>query len=143
MIEYEPVKELTKKRRRPVMLAVTPSIVSSDGKTYIRTLKQSLSPKPTISIRKMSPPSAPGRPAQVVVNTVSKALYRQQQEEAAAIAAASHNAVISTLSPSMRRSLKARRIRGGAGTSGFMQRLEIAGYFIAWYALNVVYNSKC
>ncbi|KAL3906573.1 MAG: hypothetical protein SGILL_009216 [Bacillariaceae sp.] len=40
----------------------------------------------------------------------------------------------------MRRSLKARRIRGGAGNSGLLHRLEIAGYFAAWYALNVVYN---
>lgn len=140
MLKYEPVKELTEKRRRPVLLAVTPSIVSSDGKTYIRTLKQSLQqPKPKITIRKMSPPSAPGRPAQVVVNTVSAAL---QQDEAAALAAASHNAVIANLSPSMRRSLKARRIRGGAGNSGILQRLEIAGYFAAWYALNVIYNSE-
>ncbi|KAG7358605.1 triose-phosphate transporter family protein [Nitzschia inconspicua] len=140
MIEYEPVKELTLKRRRPVILAVTPSIISSDGKTYIRTLKQTMAPKPTISIRKMSPPLEPGRPAQVVVNTVSAALYEQQDEETAALAAASHNAVISTLSPSMRRSLKARRIRGGAGNTAILHRLEIAGYFVAWYALNVIYN---
>jgi solute carrier family 35 protein E1 len=55
---------------------------------------------------------------------------------------ASHNAVIDTMSPSMRRSLKARRIRvrGGAAAGGLMERLEIGGYFAAWYALNVVYN---
>ena len=142
MVKYEPVRELTQKRRRPAQLMVTPSIVSSDGKTYVRTLKKTMQSKPTISIRKISPPSVPGRPAQVVVNTVSAALYKQQQEDVAAITAASHNAIVSTLSPSMRRSLKARRIRGGAGSSGLLHRLEIAGYFLAWYALNVVYNSE-
>merc|ERR1711935_82857 len=42
----------------------------------------------------------------------------------------------------MRRSLKARRIRvrGGAAAGGLMERLQIGGYFAAWYALNVVYN---
>jgi hypothetical protein len=143
IFDYQPVNELIQKRRpRPVHLAVTPSIVSSDGKTYVRTLKKTMQPKPTISIRKISPPSAPGRPAQVVVNTLPAALYHQQQDEVAAITAASHNAILSTLSPSMRRSLKARRIRGGAGNSGLLHRVEIAGYFLAWYALNVVYNSE-
>ncbi len=127
-----------RKRRRPVQLYVTPSIVSSDGKTYVRTLKQTLrasTVSPTITMRKMSFPP-PARPAQVVVDTVSAALYEQE------VSAASHNAVLSTLSPAMRRSLKARRIRGGAGSSGLLHRLEIAGYFGAWYALNVVYNSE-
>ena len=32
------------------------------------------------------------------------------------------------------------RVRGGAAAGGLMERLEIAGYFGAWYALNVVYN---
>eukprot|EP00536_Pseudo-nitzschia_multiseries_P009447 jgi/Psemu1/258158/estExt_Genewise1Plus.C_2630006 len=42
----------------------------------------------------------------------------------------------------MRKTLKAKRIRvrGGAASSALMQRLEIGGYFAAWYALNVVYN---
>jgi hypothetical protein len=143
VIKYKPVKELTLKRRRPVQLAVTPSIVSSDGKTYVRTLKRTLHPKATtFSIQKLSPPTVPGRPAQVVVNAVSAALYNQKPQEVAAITAASHNAILSTLSPSMRRSLRARRIRGGAGNSGFLHRLEIAGYFAAWYALNVAYNSE-
>jgi hypothetical protein len=140
-LEYEPVKELQnlQKRRKPLLLASTPSIVSSDGKTYVRTLKKTLKstqPPPLPKIGRYSAPPPPARPAQVVVDTVS-AFY---QDEASP---ASHNAVLQTLSPSMRKSLKARRIRGGAGTTGFLHRLEIAGYFGAWYALNVIYNSEC
>jgi hypothetical protein len=115
--------------------------VSSDGKTYVRTLKETAAAKKPMILQHMKPPSTyptPARPAQVVVDTVST-FYQQEQAFASP---ASHNAVIQTLSPSMRRALKARRIRGGAGTNGWLHRLEIGAYFGAWYALNVIYNSK-
>lgn len=110
-------------------LATTPSIVSSDGKTFIRTVQRSR------TVRRL-PESPEARPAQVVIDTVS-AYYPD-----ASSLPASHNAVIDTLTPQMRKSLKAKRIRvrGGAASSALMQRLEIGGYFAAWYALNVIYN---
>ena len=124
------------KRRKGFGLATTPSIVSSDGKTYIRTVKKSLKRRP---YRNSAP--AQSRPAQVVIDPVV-AFYPESEPSVARSLSASHNAVIDTMSPSMRRSLKARRIRvrGGAADGGLMERLEIGGYFAAWYALNVVYN---
>jgi hypothetical protein len=145
-VKYEPVQELTSKRskRRPVTLHVTPSIVSSDGKTYVRILKNSVKKQPILQHVK-SPYSStqqpqPQQPAQVVVNTVSA--FYNQDDASKFVSPASHNAVIQTLSPSMRRSLGARRIRGGAGSNALLKRLEIGAYFGAWYALNVIYNSK-
>ncbi len=124
------------KRKRGFELATTPSVVSSDGKTYIRTVKKSLKRR---SYRNSAP--AQSRPAQVVIDTVA-AFYPESEPSVTRSLPASHNAVIDTMSPSMRRSLKARRIRvrGGAAAGGLMERLEIGGYFAAWYALNVVYN---
>lgn len=123
------------KRKKAFELALTPSIVSSDGKTYIRTVKKSLKKR---SYRNSNSEPAQARPAQVVIDTVA-AFYPDSETRSLP---ASHNAVINTMSPSMRRSLKARRIRvrGGAAAGGLMERLEIGGYFAAWYALNVVYN---
>lgn len=124
---------------KPPELAITPSIVSSDGKTFIRTVKK------TLKHTSYQPPSnnvpAQSRPAQVVIDTVS-AFYPDSEPTIAKSLPASHNAVIDTMSPSMRRTLKARRIRvrGGATKSALMQRLEIGGYFATWYALNIVYN---
>jgi len=135
MQKISPIVEFKRKRgfANPLDLALTPSIVSSDGNTYIRTVKKSLKQKPY-----RAPYSSPvqARPAQVVIDTFT-AFYPESEPNAA-----SHNAVINTMSPSMRRSLKARRIRvrGGAAAGGLMERLEIGGYFAAWYALNVVYN---
>ena len=117
-------------------LALTPSIVSSDGKTYIRTVKKSLKQKP-YSTSATTPVQA--RPAQVVIDTVA-AFYPETEPRVTKSLHASHNAVINTMSPSMRRSLKARRIRVRGGASSSFERLQIGGYFAAWYALNVVYN---
>lgn len=130
------IVELKKKSRRSattLQLVLTPSIVSSDGKTYIRTVKK------TLKRQSRGSNTIDHRPAQVVVDTVT-AFYPEPTVTKSLHA--SHNAVINTMSPSMRRSLKARRIRvrGGELESGLMQRLEIGGYFAAWYALNVVYN---
>ena len=119
-------------------LAVTPSIVSNDGNTYIRTVKKTLKQNPYETSTSV-PTQA--RPAQVVIDTVA-AFYPETEPAVTRSLPASHNAVINTMSPSMRRSLKAHRIRvrGGAAEGGLMERLEIGGYFAAWYALNVVYN---
>ena len=143
-IKYEPVEELTtgkRLKRRPATFHVTPSIVSSDGKTYVRILKNSTK-KPILQHIKSPYPSTnqPQQPAQVVVNTVS-AFYNQDDANKF-VSPASHNAVLQTLSPSMRKSLGARRIRGGAGSNALLKRLEIGAYFGTWYALNVIYNSK-
>jgi hypothetical protein len=35
-----------------------------------------------------------------------------------------------------------RRVRGGADSAALLERLRIGMYFAAWYALNIVYNSK-
>ena len=135
MQKISPIVEFKRKRgfANPLDLALTPSIVSSDGNTYIRTVKKSLKQR-TYRAPYSSPVQA--RPAQVVIDTFT-AFYPESEANVA-----SHNAVINTMSPSMRRSLKARRIRvrGGAAAGGLMERLEIGGYFAAWYALNVVYN---
>jgi len=126
------------KRKKAFELALTPSIVSSDGNTYIRTVKKSLKKRP---YRNSNSAPAQARPAQVVIDTVA-AFYPDSEPTVTRSLPASHNAVIDTMSPSMRRSLKARRIRvrGGAAAGGLKERLEIGGYFAAWYALNVVYN---
>ncbi|VEU44151.1 unnamed protein product [Pseudo-nitzschia multistriata] len=119
---------------KPPELAITPSIVSSDGKTFIRTVKK------TLKHTSYQPPSnnvpAQSRPAQVVIDTVS-AFYPDSEPTIAKSLPASHNAVIDTMSPSMRRTLKARRIRvrGGATKSALLQRLEIGGYFATWSSL--------
>jgi len=138
MQKFATIVEFKKKKGRAnsLDLALTPSIVSSDGNTYIRTVKKSLNRKP---YRAPTSP-AQARPAQIVVDTVA-AFYPEEKPTAESLPA-SHNAVINTMSPSMRRSLKAHRIRvrGGAADGGLMERLEIGGYFAAWYALNVVYN---
>lgn len=123
----------------PLELAVTPSIVSSDGKTYIRTMKKTL--KQTQYRPFSNAQEEMIRPAQVRIDTVS-AFYPESEATVARSLYASHNAVIKTMSPAMRRALKTRRmrVRGGAASSDLMQRLEIGGYFAAWYALNVIYN---
>lgn len=160
---YEPVKELRRdnqrrNKRRVMRIVVTPSVVSSDGKTYVRTVKKTLrasSSSTGSSIRRPNVSSSssflpPSRPAQVVVDTVT-AFYQQevqrmrsqqQDNNMNVVSPASHNAVIQTMSPAMRRSLKARRIRGGAGSNSLLHRLEVGLYFALWYALNIVYNSK-
>ena len=137
MQKIAPIVEL-KRKKGFGELALTPSIVSSDGKTYIRTVKKSLKRK---SYRASNSATTQARPAQVVVDTVA-AFYPDSEPTVTRSLPASHNAVINTMTPSMRRSLKAHRIRvrGGAAAGGLMERLEIGGYFAAWYALNVVYN---
>lgn len=134
-----PIVDVKKKSRRSAIslqLVLTPSIVSSDGKTYVRTVKKALE-NPSHGSSTMP---AQGHPAHVVVDTVS-AFYPEPTLTKSL--PASHNAVINTMSPSMRRSLKVRRIRvrgGGSSMSKLMQRMEVFGYFAAWYALNIVYN---
>lgn len=132
------IAEFKRKRGFRGKLATTPSIVSSDGKTYIRTVKKSLKRK---AFQAPSSEISQARPAQVVIDTYT-AFYPESEPAMTKSLPASHNAVINDMSPSMRRSLKARRIRvrGGAAAGGLMQRLEIGGYFAAWYALNVIYN---
>ncbi len=132
------LSEFKRKRGFKGKLAITPSIVSSDGKTYIHTVKKSLKRK---SHQAPNSEVSEARPAQVVIDTYT-AFYPEPEPRSLP---ASHNAVIKDMSPmsrSMRRSLKARRIRvrGGAASGGLMERLEIGGYFAAWYALNVIYN---
>jgi hypothetical protein len=148
---YEPVKELQidSKRgnsKRLVRIVVTPSVVSSDGKTYVRTVKRTLrgtaSSTSSILHKPVSAMIPPARPAQVVLDTVTAFYQEAQMRQQEHVSPASHNAVIQTLSPAMRRSLKARRIRGGAGSNSLLQRLEVGVYFALWYALNVVYNSE-
>jgi hypothetical protein len=120
---------------------ITPSIGSSDGKTFIKKLSQQNQRTARYYQPSTLPP--PARPAQVVIDTVT-AFYQEDplaDSSQRGMGASTHNAVIQNMSPAMRRTLKARRIRGGAGTSGLMQRLEIGLYFAAWYALNVIYNS--
>jgi len=134
--------EFKKKARgssNPIELALTPLIVSSDGKTFTRTVKKTL--KQTPYRPSFNNVSTQARPAQVVIDTVS-AFYPDSESTITKSLPASHNAVIDTMPPYMRRTLKARRIRvrGGATAGGLMQRLEIGGYFAAWYALNIVYN---
>jgi len=140
MQKIAPIVELKRKKgiANSLNLALTPSIVSSDGKTYIRTIKKSLKQKPYLV---SNTASNQARPAQVVIDTVA-AFYPEVEPTVTRSLPASHNAVINTMSPSMRRSLKARRmrVRGGAAAGGLMERLEIGGYFAAWYALNIVYN---
>lgn len=124
----KPVKELS---RRRLKLAISPSIVSKDKKTYRKSV-----PKVPKTVPKTIPPPPPARPAQVVVDTVT-AFYEEHDAHPA-----SHNAVIRTMTPVMRHRLKARRMRGGAASSGLIKTLTVGLYFVAWYALNVVYNSK-
>lgn len=138
MQKLAPILEFKRKKgiANSLDLALTPSIVSSDGKTYIRTVKKSLKQK---SYSTSASVSAQARPAQVVIDTVA-AFYPETEPTFTRSLHASHNAVIDTMSPSVRRSLKARRIRVRGGASAKYERLQIGGYFAAWYALNVVYN---
>jgi hypothetical protein len=126
--KFEPVKEL---KRRNLKLKISPTISSSDVKTYRRIV-----PKVARKAPREVPAPPPARPAQVVVDTVT-AFYEDYEAHPA-----SHNAVIKTLSPEMRERLHARRIRGGAVAVGLAARLKIGVYFFTWYALNVVYNSE-
>ena len=139
-ITYHPVPESrvqqSRKKRTLPSIMVTPSIGSSDAKTFTEKLLRQSQRRPSSS----SPPP-PSRPAQVVVDTVSS--FYQEDPFADSGSPSSHNAVVDNMSPAMRRTLKARRIRvrGGGRTNGFMERLEVGLYFTLWYALNVIYNS--
>jgi hypothetical protein len=124
----KPVKELS---RRRLKLYLAPSITSTDVKTYYKTLSKFPKAAP-----KKVPPPPQTRPAQVVVDTVT-AFYEEHDAHPA-----SHNAVIKTMTPAMRHRLHLKRMRGGAVSSGLKQRLTVVFYFVAWYALNVVYNSE-
>eukprot|EP00529_Nitzschia_sp_RCC80_P011410 CAMPEP_0113497468 /NCGR_PEP_ID=MMETSP0014_2-20120614/30649_1 /TAXON_ID=2857 /ORGANISM="Nitzschia sp." /LENGTH=629 /DNA_ID=CAMNT_0000391415 /DNA_START=103 /DNA_END=1992 /DNA_ORIENTATION=- /assembly_acc=CAM_ASM_000159 len=138
-VTYRPVPEArvqqSRRKRTLPSIMVTPSIGSSDGKTFTEKLLRQSQRRPSSS----SPPPS-SRPAQVVVDTVSS--FYQEDPLADSGSPSSHNAVVDNMSPAMRRTLKARRIRvrGGAGTNGIMERLEIGLYFTLWYALNVIYN---
>jgi len=124
----EPVKEL---HRRRLQLYVSPSVASSDNRTYLATV-----PKVPRKAPSKVPPPPPARPAQVVVDTVS-AFYEEHDAHPA-----SHNAVVKTMTPAMRQRLRARRIRGGEVPNTLVGRLTVGFYFAAWYALNIFYNSK-
>lgn len=124
----DPVKEL---KRRKVKVYVSPSISSTDHRTYRQTV-----PKIPRKAPSTIPPPPPARPAQVVVDTVS-AFYEEHDAHPA-----SHNAVVKTMTPAMRQRLRARRIRGGEVPNTLLGRLTVGFYFAAWYALNVFYNSK-
>ena len=118
-----------------MQLVVSPSICSFDEKTYRKVVPKVARKR----VPKIPPPPPPARPAQVVVDTVT-AFYEEH-----VASPASHNAVIDTMTPAMRQRLHARRmrrIRGGATNDGLGQTLLVGFYFAAWYALNVVYNSK-
>lgn len=42
----------------------------------------------------------------------------------------------------VRNTLEARAVRGGDDSGGLKQTLLVGFYFLAWYALNVMYNSE-
>jgi len=98
---------------------LTPSIVSEGGKTYINTEKKPL--------------STHTRPSEQVTDTVVEFYPEYEVRSYPSYQSAPQY----TISPVMRNSRM--RVRGGA-SSEVMKRLEIGGYFAAWYALNVVYN---
>ena len=105
---------VTKLDRRHLKLYVSPTIVSTDDKTYPRTVRRITTKAP-----KRTPPPPPARPAQVVVDTVTT-FYKQHD-----VHPASHNAVIEMMSPEMRRRLRTRRMRGGAMSSGLLHTLKV------------------
>lgn len=153
-VPYGPVKELeissrTRRGKKVIpSIMVSPSIGSSDGKTYIKKLSQQKARTTTYPKKPKtgSLPPLPARPAQVVIDTVTafyqeNPLMESQGNHRRGVSASSHNAVIQNMTPAMRRSLKARRIRGGAVSSAILQRLEVGMYFGIWYALNAIYNS--
>jgi hypothetical protein len=124
---YQTIKEL-KKPKRSFKIYTSPSVFSDDGKTYVRLVKKSMAKKST---------SRGVQEAQIQVHASS--FYQNMKER---VDPASHNAVLKTMTPYMRHKLKARRMRGGAVSRGLLERLKVGFYFFAWYALNVVYNSK-
>jgi hypothetical protein len=121
---HEIIKEL-KKPKPSLKLYLTSSVFSDDGKTYVRLIKKTTSSKKTVQ----------SQGSQVTISPV-QTFYTEQ------VPPASHNAVLSDMTPYMRHKLKARRMRGGALSSGLLDRLTIGSYFAVWYALNIVYNSK-
>jgi len=137
----EPVKEL--KRHTKPKVYVSYNVGSSDRKTYDKTTSRIQKEAEKIITSPLSeqsqpPPLSVERPAQVMVDSIS--IYYEDDEQ---VPTASHNAVLDTMTPAMRQKLRARRIRGGDDmTQSWMGRLTIGFYFIAWYVLNVVYNSK-
>jgi hypothetical protein len=126
----EPVKELNRQQKPKVYVSY--NVGSSDRKTYYQSAS-----KIQKEAQKVVPPPPPERPAHVILDSVS-AFYQEFQAPPA-----SHNAVVQTMTPAMRQRLKARRIRGGEVSNILMERLTVGSYFAAWYALNVIYNSKC
>mmetsp|Transcript_31566 Transcript_31566/g.76204 ORF Transcript_31566/g.76204 Transcript_31566/m.76204 type:complete len:620 (-) Transcript_31566:154-2013(-) len=132
-------KELVKPKRS-LKLYSTPSVFSTDGKTYIKLIKKGVaaSKKKTSSTASSAQESS-----QVVrIEPVVQTFYERASDETTATTAdpASHNAVLQDMTPYMRQKLKARRMRGGGSHAGLMERLTIGFYFGAWYALNIVYN---
>jgi hypothetical protein len=126
---HETIKEL-KKPKRSLKIYTTSSVFSNDGKTYVRLVKMTTFSKKTT----ITPVQSQG--SQVTISPV-QTYYKEE------VPPASHNAVLSDMTPYMRHKLKAaRRIRGGALSSGLLDRLTIGSYFGTWYALNIVYNSK-
>lgn len=125
---HETIKEL-KKPKRSLKIYTTSSVFSNDGKTYVRLVKMTTFSKKTT----ITPVQSQG--SQVTISPV-QTYYKEE------VPPASHNAVLSNMTPYMRQKLKARRMRGGALSSGLLDRLTVGSYFAAWYALNIVYNSK-
>ena len=126
-------KELIRPKRSFKMYT-TPSVFSTDGKTYIRLIKKGASKKTSPMASQESQVRI--EPVQTFYKQTTEEYYDQDQLPA------SHNAVLSQMTPYMRQKLKARRMRGGGFQDGLMERLTIGFYFGAWYALNIVYNSK-
>lgn len=130
--QYMP-KELVKPKRT-LAIYTTPSVSSTDGKTYIQLVKKGASKKAA------APVAASPVGSQIRIEPVQTFLQQEEYDDDAL--PASHNAVLSDMTPYMRQKLKARRMRGGGFQAGMMERLTIGFYFGAWYALNIVYNSK-
>lgn len=130
---HETIKEL-KKPKRTLKLYSTSSVFSNDGKTYVRLLKTTT----TSTSPSKRPLAVHSQESQVSISPV-QAFY---DEQPGVVPPASHNAVLSDMTPYMRHKLKARRMRGGALSPGLQDRLTVGFYFAAWYALNIVYNSK-
>jgi hypothetical protein len=129
---HEIIKEL-KNPKRSLKVYTTSSVFSDDGKTYVRLVKKTTSSRKT-TFTPFTPVQSQG--SQVTISPV-QTFYKEE------VPPASHNAVLSDMTPYMRHKLKAaRRIRGGALSSGLLDRLTIGSYFGTWYALNIVYNSK-
>ncbi|CAJ1970357.1 unnamed protein product [Cylindrotheca closterium] len=121
--------------KRTLQIYTTPSVFSTDGKTYIRLIRKG---SKSMTYHKKKTIASSSQESQVRMEPVQTFYHSTGREPAAD--PASHNAVLQNMTPYMRQKLKARRMRGGGTHAGLMERLTIGFYFGAWYALNIVYN---